>query len=158
MCYENRLSKGKIPACVQACPEEAAIFGERKALIKIAKKRLKEEPEKYIQTVFGEDDAGGTSVMYISDMKINISKLKSNQIKKPLPEYTKNAMKAVPPVFLSVGALMYGTESIPKWLVPLCIPVSFSILFFRVIQCAIQDIKDFRNNRPLKLDPTATID
>ena len=57
-----------------------------------------------------------------------------------------------------VGALIYGTETIPKWVVPLCIPVSFSILFFRVIQCAIQDIKDFRNNEPLKLDPTATID
>jgi len=57
-----------------------------------------------------------------------------------------------------VGALIYGTESIPKWLVPLCIPVSFSILFIRVIQCAIQDIKDFRNNKPLKLNPTATIE
>jgi C4-dicarboxylate transporter DctQ subunit len=57
-----------------------------------------------------------------------------------------------------VGALMYGTESIPKWVVPACIPVSFTILFVRVIQCAIQDIKDFVRKEPLKLDPTATID
>ena len=53
-----------------------------------------------------------------------------------------------------VGALIYGTETIPKWVVPLCIPVSFSILIFRVIQCAIQDIKDFKRNEPLKMDPT----
>ena len=26
-----------------------------------------------------------------------------------------------------IGALVYGTETIPKWVVPLCIPVSFSI-------------------------------
>ncbi|MBW2605916.1 MAG: TRAP transporter small permease subunit [Deltaproteobacteria bacterium] len=57
-----------------------------------------------------------------------------------------------------VGALIYGTETIPQWLVPLCIPVSFSVLFIRVIQCAKQDIKDFRNNEPLKLNPTTTIE
>jgi len=52
-----------------------------------------------------------------------------------------------------VGALIYGTETIPKWLVPACIPASFSILIFRVFQCAIQDIKDFKRNEPLKIDP-----
>jgi TRAP-type C4-dicarboxylate transport system permease small subunit len=57
-----------------------------------------------------------------------------------------------------VGALIYGTETIPKWLVPACIPGSFSILFFRVIQCAIQDIKDFKRNEPLKLDPLTSMD
>ena len=57
-----------------------------------------------------------------------------------------------------VGALIYGTETIPKWLVPLCIPASFSILFIRVIQCAIQDIKDFKRNEPLKMDPMAAMD
>ena len=57
-----------------------------------------------------------------------------------------------------IGALIYGTETIPKWLVPACIPASFSILFVRVIQCAIQDIKDFRSNEPLKIDPLATIE
>ncbi len=57
-----------------------------------------------------------------------------------------------------VGALIYGTESIPKWVVPACIPVSFTVLFFRVIQCAIQDIKDYIRKEPLKLDPTATIE
>ena len=57
-----------------------------------------------------------------------------------------------------VGALIYGTETIPKWVVPACIPGSFAVLFIRVIQCAVQDIKDFINNEPLKLDPTTMID
>jgi TRAP-type C4-dicarboxylate transport system permease small subunit len=57
-----------------------------------------------------------------------------------------------------VGALMYGTETIPKWIVPLCIPVSFAILFIRVIQCAVQDIRDYIRNEPLKMNPTTTVD
>ncbi len=57
-----------------------------------------------------------------------------------------------------VGALIYGTETIPKWVVPACIPVSFTVLVFRVIQCAIQDIKDYIRNEPLKMNPTVTME
>ena len=57
-----------------------------------------------------------------------------------------------------VGAMMYGTETIPQWVTPACIPVSFTVLLFRVIQCAVQDIKDYIRNEPLKLNPTTTID
>ena len=58
----------------------------------------------------------------------------------------------------SVGAVVYGTESLPKWIVPLCIPVSFTVLVFRVIQNIIVDVRDFRSGQPLKLNPTATVD
>jgi len=58
----------------------------------------------------------------------------------------------------SVGAMVYGTESLPKWVVPLCIPASFTVLVFRVIQNIIIDVRDFRNNQPLKLNPTTTVD
>jgi TRAP-type C4-dicarboxylate transport system permease small subunit len=57
-----------------------------------------------------------------------------------------------------VGALIYGTETIPKWVVPACIPVSFTILFVRVIQCAVQDIKDYIRNETLKMNPTVTME
>ena len=57
-----------------------------------------------------------------------------------------------------IGAVVYGTESIPKWIVPLCIPIAFSVLFVRVIQCAVQDVKDYINKRPLKMEPTTTVD
>jgi len=57
-----------------------------------------------------------------------------------------------------VGALIYGTETIPKWVVPACIPASFTVLVVRVIQCAIQDIKDYIRNDPLKMNPTVTME
>ncbi len=55
------------------------------------------------------------------------------------------------------GAMVYGTATIPQWVFPAAIPVGFSILFIRVIQCAITDIKDLVNGRPLKTRPTTTV-
>jgi TRAP-type C4-dicarboxylate transport system permease small subunit len=55
------------------------------------------------------------------------------------------------------GAMVYGTTFLPQWVFPLAIPVAFSILFIRVIQCAITDIGDFINGRPLKTRPTSTV-
>lgn len=57
-----------------------------------------------------------------------------------------------------IGSMVYGTDSVPQWLIPLCIPVGFAVLFIRVIQCAVKDIRDFRNGRPLQLDPSTTVD
>jgi len=108
MCYENRIQTGKIPACIEACPEEAAIFGNRKELIKIAKNRIKTNPQKYIQRIFGEKELGGTSVLYISDMDLNFLGMNKTLGEKALPEYTEIAMKSVPSVFIGVGAIMYG--------------------------------------------------
>ncbi len=50
MCYETRVSKGGIPACVEACPMEAMTFGKRRDLIRVARKRIIEHPEKYVDT------------------------------------------------------------------------------------------------------------
>ena len=41
------------------CPTEALTFGKRKTLLKIAKKRLTENPGKYIDHVYGEKEVGG---------------------------------------------------------------------------------------------------
>jgi formate dehydrogenase iron-sulfur subunit len=41
-CYDTRLKYGKPPACVEACPQEALLFGKRDDLIKIGRRRIKE--------------------------------------------------------------------------------------------------------------------
>ena len=53
MCYERVLKEGAPPACVEACPTEATIFGERNELLAEARRRLAGEPDKYIQKVWG---------------------------------------------------------------------------------------------------------
>lgn len=65
LCRE-RLAAGKQPACTEVCPRKAVIFGKRSELLKEAHRRLAESPDRYIQKVYGETDAGGTQVLYIS--------------------------------------------------------------------------------------------
>ncbi len=62
------LAKGGIPACVRVCPREAVIFGKRDDLLAEAKRRIAAAPDRYVQKVYGEFDAGGTQVLYISHL------------------------------------------------------------------------------------------
>jgi hypothetical protein len=48
------------------CPAKAVIFGKRKELLAIAKRRIKENPDNYINHIYGEHEAGGTNVIYLA--------------------------------------------------------------------------------------------
>jgi formate dehydrogenase iron-sulfur subunit len=109
LCYETRVKNGKQPACTEACPTEATIFGERSDLIQLAHQRIRSEPEKYIDKVWGEHEVGGTSVLYIADT--DLSFLAPGELDdQPLPERTKLAMNAVPFTFVGVAAAMAGVN------------------------------------------------
>jgi formate dehydrogenase iron-sulfur subunit len=70
MCHD-RIAKNQLPACVEACPQGALESGERDTLLKIARKRIRENPGKYIDHIWGEKEFGGTSVIYISDVDLD---------------------------------------------------------------------------------------
>lgn len=64
---KERLAKGQEPACTTVCPRKAVIFGLREDLLKEAKRRIATNPGKYFEDrVFGEHEAGGTQVLYLS--------------------------------------------------------------------------------------------
>ena len=63
--------EGGMPACTSACPTDATIFGPRDELIKEAKRRITNNPERYINHLYGEHEFGGTSVMYLSDVPLS---------------------------------------------------------------------------------------
>jgi len=65
LCNE-RVVEGRQPACTEVCPRKAVIFGKRTDLLKEAHRRLAEEPGRYVPKVYGESDAGGTQVLYLS--------------------------------------------------------------------------------------------
>ncbi|MHC4957706.1 MAG: hydrogenase 2 operon protein HybA [Planctomycetota bacterium] len=60
------LAEGGIPACCEACPREAVVFGTRDELLKEAHGRLDAHPGRYVPKVYGEHDGGGTQVLYLS--------------------------------------------------------------------------------------------
>jgi formate dehydrogenase iron-sulfur subunit len=60
------VAAGQQPACVQACPAKALQFGKREEMLAIAKERISDPKANYVKEIYGEDEVGGTSMMYLS--------------------------------------------------------------------------------------------
>jgi Fe-S-cluster-containing dehydrogenase component len=75
------------PACCEACPRGAVIYGKRAALLAEAKQRIARSPGQYFEDrVFGETDGGGTNVLYLSPKAVSFTSLGLPVLpKEPLP-------------------------------------------------------------------------
>jgi len=107
LCY-GRLRNGQQPACTEACPAKATIFGDRDELVAEAHRRIASAPGKYVDTVWGEHDLGGTSVISISNVDLSFLAPEHPAGSKALPQTTVAAMEAVPFVFTGVVSAMAG--------------------------------------------------
>jgi formate dehydrogenase beta subunit len=65
LCKE-RLAAHREPACTEVCPRHAVIFGPRETLLEEAHRRIAANPKRYVPTVYGETEAGGTQALYLS--------------------------------------------------------------------------------------------
>jgi formate dehydrogenase iron-sulfur subunit len=106
-CYD-RVAAGGQPACTEACPTGATIFGDRDQLLAEAHRRITSKPDAYLGHVWGEYDVGGTSVLYISNVDLSFLTAGRSLGDKPLPATTVTAMGAVPFVFTGVLTFMAG--------------------------------------------------
>jgi formate dehydrogenase iron-sulfur subunit len=100
-CY-SRIKEGKKPACATTCAS-AISYGPRAEMIKEANKRIASRPEKYLKKLYGEEEAGGTSVIYLTALPFDELGFK-HVTKRPLPSYTWQALRLVPGIFLTVGS------------------------------------------------------
>lgn len=107
LCY-SRLQNGQQPACTEACPAKATIFGDRDELLAEAHGRIAAAPGQYLNKVWGEHDLGGTSVMSISNVDLSFLAPEHPGGSAPLPATTAAAMDAVPFAFTGVVAAMAG--------------------------------------------------
>jgi formate dehydrogenase iron-sulfur subunit len=115
LCYDRR-KNGLLPACVNICPNEALIFGKRSDILKIAKDRIKRKPDVYVKHIYGENEIGGTSWVYIASK--NFDELKMPPLgDKPAPGISESIQHGifayfVPPVTLYalLGLIMWITK------------------------------------------------
>lgn len=107
MCYQ-RVTKGIMPACAEACPMEAITFAKRGQLIKIARERIMEKPDTYVDHIYGEDEAGGTGWLYISGVPFEQLGFPMNLGTTPYPELTRGYLSAVPLVIILWPGLLAG--------------------------------------------------
>lgn len=106
MCY-GRVKTGGIPACAEACPMGAITFGKRNDLLKLAREKISKSPDRYIDHIYGEQEVGGTSWLYISGVPFEHLGFPTNLPKRPLLEETKGFLSAVPLVF-TVWPALFG--------------------------------------------------
>jgi formate dehydrogenase iron-sulfur subunit len=107
MCYQ-RLDRGEVPACVEACPTGATAFGERRALIHEAHRRIREKPDQYVDHIYGENEAGGTGVLFLSNIDFGKLGFPQGLGAEPLPELTWRALVQVPRIVVVGGTFLFG--------------------------------------------------
>ncbi|WP_421901397.1 sulfate respiration complex iron-sulfur protein HmcB [Maridesulfovibrio sp.] len=109
-----RLAEGKLPGCVEDCPKEALVFGEREELITIARERIRRTPDRYVHHIYGEKEMGGTSWMYLSGVPFNEIGMREDLGTKSAPELTAGALAAVPMVAGLWPVLLGGIYAVSK--------------------------------------------
>ena len=114
MCFERIAREGGRPACAEICPVEAITFGRRKDLIALARRRIAEEPDRYVDHIYGEHEAGGTCWLYLSPVPFEEIGFRTDLGTTPYPELTKGFLSAVPLVLMMWPALLMGAYAFTK--------------------------------------------
>ena len=113
MC-SDRVSKGEVTACTEACPTGATIFGSREEMIKVARERIKNDPETYYPQIYGLKEAGGTSVLVLASSPFDQLGFATNLPLDPLSNYTAKALEKIPSVIGVGGVFLTGMYWLTK--------------------------------------------
>ncbi len=107
MCHPLLL-EGKLPGCVEACPQESLLFGRREDLIAVARERIRKYPGRYVDHIYGEHEMGGTSWLYLSGTPFEEIGFRTDLGTVPAPKLTSGALSAVPIILGLWPALLGG--------------------------------------------------
>jgi formate dehydrogenase iron-sulfur subunit len=106
MCAD-RVAAGQQTACADICPTGATKFGERDDLIREAQQRIRDNPGKYVEHVYGLTEVGGTSVLLLSGVPFEQFGYRTDLSKDPLPILTYRVLSRIPD-FVPLGGMLLG--------------------------------------------------
>lgn len=112
-CAQHALFTG--PACAAACPTGALKFGARDALLVEARARVRARPARYVDHIYGEQEAGGTSWLYLAGRPFERLGLTQGVPHTALPSYTKTAMGLVPWVVTILAVVLSLLSYLPAY-------------------------------------------
>src|SRR5215470_5159826 len=94
-----------LPACVKQCPADALDFGPKEEMLAKAKGRIAAGNGKYVDHIYGEKEAGGTSTLYLS--AVPFDKIGLPEVgEKSYPARSIAALAVVPRAVIGIGALL----------------------------------------------------
>ncbi len=113
LCF-GRYNKGLVPGCVEACSTEALMFGTRRKLLEEGKRRIAQNPDKYVNHIYGEYEVGGTSHLYLSAVPFEQIGFRKDLGTTPYPEYSTGFLYAVPFIFVLWPIVMLGFNRVTR--------------------------------------------
>ena len=101
------LAAGQQTTCAEACPTGATKFGDRDALIAEAQQRIKQNPNHYVNHIYGLNEVGGTSVLLLSSVPFEEFGYRADLTRDPLPILTYRVLSRIPD-FVPLGGMLLG--------------------------------------------------
>ncbi len=100
-------------ACADACPTGALVTGGRREMIKLAHKRIADDPDSYFDHVYGEHEAGGSSYLLLSSLSPTQLDL-PNLDAEVRSTHSDAVIKGLPGWIVGMGLLLGGLHQMEK--------------------------------------------
>lgn len=113
-CFDRISKTGGVPACVEICPVETMTFGKRKDLVELAHKKIRDNPDRYVNHVYGEHEVGGTCWLYLAGVPFDQIGFRTDLGTVAIPTLSKPFLSLVSPVFIVIPALAMGFYSFKR--------------------------------------------
>jgi len=90
---------------------QALQFGPRDRLLAEAARRIASDRVRYVPAIYGAEEGGGTSILYVSD--VPFEELGFPVVtREPLPTYTWRVLGKLPGLVIGLGAALTAVEAV----------------------------------------------